>query len=309
MQALERDISRIEEIEAVARDLKRALNLLPGWAGTRVEEVLRLTPDRAVAVIRRRDESFVLKQFFGDKGPARATLMAEALGHAGHMQDGAHRVVALVASFASQGMIIMGRTPGLRLDRVLKDAAPDMRLRLVGAAGHWLARYTAPTREEGRFYATFWLRQIEDLPHRHMQGEARRLSGEILDKLARMAPDLNGKMVLRARSHGDFVDRNLNVAPDGKTLWGFDIDRFPLLPIARDMARFLSWRASDRAEHLGRAGLPVDEVTAMSASDVLPQAEWQDMVPFFAGETLVRRFADRLGDADRLIPVAKAWLG
>ncbi|WP_406871031.1 hypothetical protein ABEB22_05725 [Thioclava sp. 'Guangxiensis'] len=308
MQALERDISQIEEIEAVARDLKRALEQLPGWAGTRVEEVLRLTPERAVVVIRRRDEYFVLKQFFGEKGPARATLMAEALGHAAHMQDGAYRVVPLVASYATQGIVIMARTPGLRMDRILADAVSETRLRLVGAAGHWLARYTEPTRAEGRFYATFWLRQIEDLPHRHMQGDARELSFQILDKMARMAPDLNGRAVIRARSHGDFVDRNLNVAPDGETLWGFDIDRYPLQPVARDAARFLTWRATDGIGHPAKAGLPRDEVSAMAATDLLPQEEWHDIVPFFAGETLIRRFADRMSDMDRLVPAARAWL-
>ena len=143
-------------------------------------------------------------------------------------------------SWPVYGLYCKLRVAGDPMTRVLALVEAERRRRqLVARAGAWLARYSDGDRGPAPLNLTYHrdmmaAASIDDLPPA-LRDPAERLRAQVLD----LGGCISGGMATYGASHGDFVPGNLMV--DRGDLWGIDTGIGRRLPIALELARFLSW--------------------------------------------------------------------
>ncbi len=313
MQGLEPGFARIEALARAARDLAAILATLPDLADLTVTETLRLAPGRAVFRAERAGVPVIVKQLSGPQRAAQVQAMAEELRKArAILAPTPHHVAGVIATATAQGIICTEQAPGLRLDQVLTDLPRDEQLALLARAADWLAAFSAPRLKPGTFGAWYWVKQAARVDLAGLDPEGRALAGALQARLRRMAPDLTGRPVLRAATHGDFVDSNLNW--HAGALWAFDLGGAQWLPLPQTVAHFLLWRTmAEPLPAARRYGLPADLVTAFLGRGVLP-VDQLPILRFLLGVAMLRRLPqagrrpDRPDRAARLRAAIRGWL-
>ncbi|MEM9974185.1 MAG: phosphotransferase [Pseudomonadota bacterium] len=238
----------------------------------------------------------IVKQVLGAAAADLARAQAEELKYQyPRMCEGPYRVPEPLFWQPRDGLVVMAHAPGLRFDSAL-TRAPKARAALLAAAGGWLAHYTAPRRQSDAFGGGYWIkRRAAALESVADAGDRARIEGLVAIMRAERA-EIAGRLVTRARSHGDFCPINLMVdgddAHDGVILWGVDIHNSRWLAVAKDIARFLIYLSITQptAATDGPMGLAAEDVDALTgAKGLIPPEEVEMVLPFFLASELAGR--------------------
>lgn len=279
------------------RALRRALRDVPEAEGLQIAECLKLGPRGVVFAGSIDDTDCVLKQARGSGARDLARAQVEELRAQGPaMSEGPFRIPELLVARPDLGLVVMTRAPGQRLDHAIR-AEPGRRAEYVGRAGQWLAAYVRDRTQADVFGGGYWIKRrreaIETLPH----GEDRERLGALVSRMQAERADIAGRIVTRARSHGDFCAINLLVTDD--ETWGVDINNANWLALAKDLARFLVYLEialpSGRSD--GPFGLSDGDYTAMiSQPGLLSQREAEMAMPYFLASELAGRLVSERRD-------------
>ncbi|MEX5727256.1 Ser/Thr protein kinase RdoA (MazF antagonist) [Rhodovulum iodosum] len=267
----------------------------PAIARFEPEEALKAGSQNALFRGHLEGRPAVLKLALGRGAKARTRAARDELTYQyPRMREGQFRVPEPLAFYPGEGVAIMAVVPGTRLDKALAGAPAAGRAALIAQAGGWLAHYAAPRRGASPLRPGFWLTRSQRLIDQLSTGSAvRRTASQLEARLRALAPALDHRPVVKARSHGDFCALNLHV--DGAVLYGLDIQNSHRLSLAKDVARFLvcaemtapapdgPWQdglaTADRAALLGTPEL---------AAAMTPEA----LLPFFIGVELIDRLVN-----------------
>ncbi|MBJ3761692.1 phosphotransferase [Maribius pontilimi] len=290
--------------------LERALSDALG-APVRLGDLIAVRRGAELFAANVQGQDAVVKRFLGPDGPATVTRAAREYDRLHPaMGQGPHRVVACLLSAPGQSCLILQHAPGRPVSSALEEAQSDQaRAAVLDRCGRWLSAYVGPTRSTDRFGPGFWIDRT-----RKMQGaseltdEDLRLTGALLDAMATRAPDLRDAPVTRGAIHGDFKPSNLHLDADG-AIWGFDIQATTRMPLARDVARFVSsWR---RDPGIAVDPFPWPAVDAL-AREVLEPGEIASILRFFLAEQFAARLCAVTADgaeSARLRAAVAAFLG
>ena len=105
--------------------------------------------------------------------------------------------------------------------------------------------------------------------------------------------------VTKAATHGDFV--SINAHYHEGTIYGLDVQGLAYMPVARDVARFLVWTQAQTPPPTAPSewicGIAKADVTAILASDILPDLEKAELLPFFIGKQIAARMGEFQNDS------------
>ncbi|GGA07347.1 hypothetical protein [Neptunicoccus cionae] len=234
MQKYARESAAFAEFDAVVQSI-------PALSSLVLDDCLRLAEDRAVFSARLNDEPVVVKHFTGLDGIERAARVhAELTSRHKHMGQGPLRVCAPKLFIPDAPLTLRSFQGGARLDKVLAQADPATRLQKLRQAGQWLDLYTSDRRSAAGFGPWKWIKRLNAPP----ESPFAPLIGQLKAQLRAQAPDLTGKPVQMARTHGDFAA--LNLISKGSDLIGIDIENSHVLAVTKDLARFLAQAQSER---------------------------------------------------------------
>lgn len=270
----------------------RAVARAEGLAGLKLGRCLAARRQSRVWEATLAGRPVIVKQVLGDEAAERASAQAEELKYQHpRMRSGRYRVPEPLFWQPGEGLVVMEEAPGLRLDAALARA-PGSRAALLAAAGGWLAHYTAPRRQSDAFGGGYWIKRrssaLGTIPD---AGDRARLEGLIAIMRAERA-EIAGRLVTRARSHGDFCPINLIVEGGGDVVWGVDIHNSNWLAVAKDIARFLIYLSitQPHAASDGPMGLAAEDVAALTgAKGLIPPEEAEMVLPFFLASELAGR--------------------
>ena len=288
------------------RAIRRSLRDVPETDGLQLGACLKLGPRSAVFAATLDDLDCVVKQArsSGARDLARAQVN-ELRAQAEAMTSGPFRIPELLVARPDLGLVVMTRAPGQRLDHAIR-AEPGRRAEHIGRAGQWLAAYVRDRTQADVFGGGDWIKRrresIETLP----PGEDRERLGALVSRMQAERADIAGRIVTRARSHGDFCAINLLLTET--EVWGVDINNANWLALAKDMARFLVYVEiavpSGRSD--GPFGLSDADYTALiGQTGLLSQREAEMAMPYFLASELAGRLVSERRSSD-LMRAARA---
>ncbi|MBR9865197.1 MAG: hypothetical protein GYB24_17330 [Rhodobacteraceae bacterium] len=272
----------------------------PALDGLVIADCLRIAGDRSVFLAHLDGAPLIIKHFTGPDGIARAAQVHQELTsrHA-IMGSGLLQVCAPKLFLPEKPLTFRAYQAGERLDTILEQAIPAARAQKLRQAGQWLALYTSDSRSTAGFGPWKWIKRIAP-----PQGSAYApLINRLKARLREQAPDLMGKPVQVARTHGDFTA--LNLICDGPVMTGIDIENRHELAIAKDLARFLAQAQSYRRPRGGWVPQP-DLEAILAGFGPLPEFDSGPVLRFFYGLELGRRLMGRNGTESQTENIAAA---
>lgn len=279
------------------RGLRKALAAVPEAEGLTLSKCLKSTPQTIVYAGMLDDEAVVVKQALGDEAITQVIAQTDELRFQHpRMSDGRFRVPELLISQPEAGIVVMTHAPGERLDQAIK-ANPGRRSELVASAGAWLAHYAAPRCETDSFGGGYWIKRRSDGMEHLPPGPDRERMAALIGRMRTLRSEFTGRLVTRARSHGDFCPINLLVA--GGEIWGVDIQNSNWLALAKDLSRFLVYLeiALPAATHDGPCGLSQGDYDSLLAADgLLPSGEAEMIMPYFLAVEVAGRLVSERRD-------------
>ncbi|MBT8475962.1 MAG: aminoglycoside phosphotransferase family protein [Alphaproteobacteria bacterium] len=280
------------------RALRAALAPLPETDGLTLDTCLKATDHALVYAGTLDDEEIVVKQARGELAEKLAFAQVEELRYQHpRMRDGPFRVPEVLIARPEAGLVVMTRAPGIRLDRAIRDA-PGLRAAFVRQAGEWLAHYIAPRREPDTFGGGYWIKRRSEALSELPPGPDHRRIGALIERMRAVRTEFTGRLITRARCHGDFCPINLLVA--GDEMWGVDIQNSSWLAVAKDLARFLVYLeiALPAGVHDGPWGLSGEDYEGLLAADgLLEPGEAEMVMPYFLAVELAGRLMSERHDA------------
>jgi hypothetical protein len=256
----------------------------PGEA--EIEEILKQTDDWPVCAGRFRGQQAVFKQIAPanvDKARAELTFLNTHLG------QGPYRVARYLADVQDAGILITERVPGERVSITLKSGAETDRDRALRQCSGWLRTVSALRSTTGGFAFRAFFATLEDLDQSALSSADRDLVNSVLSALKHYRPQVRGIPITRSVCHGDFAPVNLHA--DEHTVWAYDIQGGPRMPLARAVARFLVAKDVFRPPvNALLLGLDAQDLKTYDSASILPKAEAERIFPLFVAEQLLRRF-------------------
>lgn len=303
MQESEHKETPIIEAESALRDPQAALNAterLEAAGGAHeglrtmvLQDILRIVPKkRALFAGTLRGQQAVFRlALSGDERRQSAEQWAELNRIYPHMREGVCRVPEPMFFDEAEGITAISRAEGRPLMMHLWSLPREERLPHIEASARWLAQYCAPSTERRGVDWRNWARRCETAAAAQPFEQLRKIEGKVLQKtkkLGRMVKDMEWRVAV---CHGDFHPLNLIIAPDGTRLTGLDLGSSFLMPIYRDIARYLIYNAR---RHLWtgdthRYGVDEASIDAFARAFSMSDDERDLFIPYMiAVETLTR---------------------
>ncbi len=293
--ALEKRLAQLDRTRRAAEALSADMQQVAALAGIELAEALAVKPDAVVFRALWRGRAVVVKRFLAaDAGDTVTRMQAELAYAADHLTDARFAINRCLLALPDAGIILLSDVPGRRLRDCLAEATPPERIRLLRMAADWLAAYTAPRLETAGFGAKHWVRRAEATDISHLSAADRSLAAALIESIVEHALAARGTRLSRSPGHGDFVD--LNLVYDGTTLYGVDIQGPARLPVARMVARFLTWQQlhADAPEGPREFGLNTADLDAFLGGGLLPAQERDQLLAVFVGDQLLFRFCESI---------------
>lgn len=255
-------------------------------------EIIKATTSRIVARAGFDGRPCFLKAFLQPDGPERAKAVEAELAFAARaLGSGPYRVVRCLFAARRVGFVVLSPAPGEPLGTFLLGKDRAAAAETFGMAGGWLDAYCRPRRERRDFDAARFLRTRAahfDRPFIKRMRETEGIAAALGERVEQLAGSLEGRPLQVAASHGDFIARNLH--RDGGRIHGFDIEGFSPRVIADEVAHFLvDFQTSASLAEDTICGIDAPAWRAMRASGVLPEAEWQRLMPLYVAWQIERR--------------------
>ncbi|WP_412505682.1 phosphotransferase [Roseovarius sp. SYSU LYC5161] len=280
----------MQAVTEIARRFDTAKAADPALENAELGELLRLVPGRralAEGLLDGRDAVF--RFHLGGPPAAQAREWAELQRIWPLMRDGACRVVEPLHFNGDHGVMVVSRVSGTPLLQHLWKIDPARRAAILGPAARWLRQYTEVSEVWRPAKPGAWLSRAERASAKQPFRRLARIEAGILNELHRLAR-LMGKADWRcAIGHGDFHPNNLILR--GERLTGIDTGGSAVMPVYKDMARFLVHMGRRGMIPSGRSYLGVDADGIAAFGDVfsLSRSETGLHLPFMIGcETLLR---------------------
>lgn len=256
----------------------------PGEA--EIEDILKQTDDWPVCSGRFRGQAAVFKQVTPtsiDKARQELTFLADHLG------QGPYRVARHLADVKEQGILITEHVPGERVSITLKNGSDADRDRVLRQCSGWLRTVADLRSGSGGFAFRNFITALQDLDQSVLARQDQDLVRQVLNAVKTQRPHLRGIQITRAVCHGDFAPVNLHA--DDTTIWAYDIQGGPRIPLARAAARFLVAKEifSPPADDLS-FGLTARDLRVYDPASILPPDEADRVFPLFVTEQFVRLF-------------------
>lgn len=271
-----------------------ALTADPALEAITLTDIISVGPNRNVARGWMDGESVILKQFTGPRATEIAANMARELTIlAPHMSQGRAQVNRLIAVSAEAGLVVVSQVPGEKMSKLLPDASPVARARMMADAGAFALAYGTGRRRPDTIGAGYWMRKFARfLPEALAPADAALLE-ELRLALAQQAGRLQGAALCRAAVHGDLVPINLHADENG--VYGFDTQGEAFMPLSFDLAHFMSWLAMDEVQPQGGfwLGVPRVDKRAFLIRGLPDPDEDPAVLPFLLGHEIATRFYER----------------
>ena len=283
-------LPELDAMMTLSEAFERAARDDPALDGARLEEVIRLVPGKHALIGGHLGAQAAIFRFHIEEGEARARRdWAELTRAAVHMGGGDLRVNQPLHHLPDLGLVVVERIFATPLMQHIWQAEHERRCDYLGPAAAWLRKYTAPSEERASARLEGWFARARRGMERQPYEMLRPVEAALMEEITRIAPPFEGTPWRWAICHGDFHPNNLLVA--GARVTGIDIGGSSMLPIYKDMARFLAHMARrglnpSRTRHLGvdRAGF-----AAFAETFALNATEREIWLPFMIGiEALIR---------------------
>lgn len=253
-------------------------------------EILRIVPGKRAVVaghFEGREAVFRFSLDPDDAMPAREWAELQRVWP--YMREGASRIAEPFHFNERHSVLVMEKVPGTPLLKHFWNSPKGSRRRHLAPAADWLRCYTRPTEAMHPVNARRWLKRTARAAAQQPFRKLAVIEGGILQQLRPIADALEGRQWRCAVSHGDFHPNNLILGQDRLT--GIDIGGSAVMPLYKDMARFLV--------HMGRRGvipsgngyLGVDRegINEFARAFEMTEQETETALPFMIGcEALLR---------------------
>lgn len=206
-----------------------------------------------------------------------------------YMNDGDARVSQPLYHLPAHGMVIVEEVRGTPLFQHMWRSDPGDRAQHLTPVAAWLKRYGAPTEEMAPARAGRWMKMARKAAARQPFNRLRKLQKPVLVEMARIAAAMDGMAWRQATIHGDYHPNNLIL--NGTRLTGIDLGGSAVMPVYKDIARFLMHIGRRGMIPSGQARFGVDAVGIGAFAEAFDlSAQERDLaVPFFiAVEALIR---------------------
>lgn len=284
-----------------------ALTADPALQGITLTDIISVAPNRSVARGWISGEEVILKQFTGPRATEIAANMAQELTLlAPHMSQGRAQVNRLIAVSAAAGLVVVSQVPGEKMSKLLPDASPMARARMMADAGAFALAYGTGRRRPDQIGAGFWMRKFARLQADGLISEDAALLEDLRKALAGQAANLHAAPLCRAAVHGDLVPINLHADENG--VYGYDTQGEAFMPLSFDLARFMSWLAVDEVQPKGGfwLGVPQADKRAFLIRGLPDPDEDARILPFLLGHEIGARFHERCAPDPRSANPARA---
>ncbi|MDT0682636.1 phosphotransferase [Roseicyclus sp. F158] len=234
-------LSFLDKLEMMARGQARLAALsrtIPELSGLVIGDSLQAKPGRVVISARLNGAPVIAKFVDGPGGADEVKRMEAALARRlPRMQSGPFRVPRPVHFAPDEGLAVIERVPGRRLQDLLAEADESARRVLLSRAAGWLGAYAAGSEKEVTFGVRFWAKNRAEAAATGRDAATRAVTGAIADRLAEQVPVLSDRIIRQALIHGDFTP--LNMLMDETAVWGVDLSLVTHWPVVRDVATML----------------------------------------------------------------------
>ncbi|KAB7613935.1 hypothetical protein F9L33_11305 [Amylibacter sp. SFDW26] len=278
----------------ISQDLTGTLEKQSEIKSCEIIEALKVTESTNVFVARINNEKAIIKQFLHDNAHRTVENLKKELDYIGEkMGHGNLQVNKCLYAFPDEGIAVLSYAEGRRLGDVIEKSPPSKRMQLVKKSGNWLKKYTRPRSRSAKFGPMYWYHLLQDISTDHVKDKTdKALCLRMLENLRQRADTIKGCKVIQAASHGDFVGINAHFSKG--VICGVDIQGEHWLPIAKDVAKFLVWLqiySPIDTDHL-TYGIASNDWSAMLASEIISNDEYDTTLAFFVGRELYWRFLE-----------------
>lgn len=300
-----------EATDAILRQLLEVIAGDEALAGAKVEETLRIIPGiRGIFAGQLAGERVVFRLYPdpGDFGAADRQWGELQRAH-GVLGDGPYRVNRPVHLNSEGRLLVVGFAEGTPLMQHMWLMPADVRPALLLEGVRWLRAYTASSEQRVETDCTRWISRARERASRQGEPVLREDEARVIDALERIAARLDGQSWRAAISHGDFHPNNLIYGLGHLT--GIDTGGPGLLPIYKDMARYLVHFARRRIWLSGERRFGVDRVAYDGFCEVfgLDDVERSLCLPFMLGVDALQRIERKGLTEKRLGQVRKIYRG
>ncbi len=291
------------EAESALRDPKAALRATErleaaatehaALASMVLDDILRIVPEkRAIFTGTLHGQNAVFRLALCDAERRQsAEQWAELSRIYPYMNAGAYRVAEPLFFDEADGITAISHAAGRPLMMHLWSLPRDARLPHIAQSAGWLAQYCASSTAWRGVDWRNWARRCEKAAAQQHFTRLQNIESKILQKtkkLGRMIKEMEWRVAV---CHGDFHPLNLIIAPDETRLTGLDLGSSFLMPIYRDIARYLIYNARRHmwAGDGRRYGVDGAAIDAFADAFAMSADEKRYFIPYMiAVETLTR---------------------
>lgn len=279
-----------DAIMDVSARLEAAIAEDPALHGAEPGEVIRLVPGkRAILRGRFNGRAAVFRLFMEQATKAPAREWAEMTRVWPHMNAGHLRIAEPLHHAPAHGLLVIAEVPGTPLMEHIYHLPPEARAGLMQAPAAWLRHYTSNSEQMQDNRAAPWLERAEAAAAQQPHPRLQRREAKVIKNLRRILNSANTQNWRFAICHGDYHPNNLVL--DAPRLTGIDLGGSAMLPIYKDMARFLMHMGRRGLLPSGQAHFGVDREGFDAFAQAFALSDWERDValPFMLGiEALIR---------------------